>query len=68
MLRIPEGGGKTLQIIAMPEKGYTVSYLRAVVHHAKIYLRPLQKELDIEYVETEVSLQSSVCVYCMRMV
>ena len=36
LLRIPEGGGKVLDVIAAPESGYTVSYLRAVVHHAKI--------------------------------
>ncbi len=31
-----EGGAKTLQPIARPKNGYTVKYLRAVVHHAKI--------------------------------
>ena len=48
MLRVSEGGGKTLQVLAMPENGYSVPYLRAVVHHAKIYIRPLQKELSTE--------------------
>ena len=48
MLRVTEGGGKTLQVIAMPEHGYSVPYLRAVIHHAKIYLRPLQKKLSTE--------------------
>ncbi len=38
-----EGGGKTLQRIAMPRNGYTLKYLRCVVHHAKIYIRPIQK-------------------------
>lgn len=46
LLRVPEGGGKLLQVIASPESGYTVSYLRAVVHHAKIYIRPIQNNLD----------------------
>ena len=48
MLRLPEGGGKVLQAIACPKNGYSVPYLRAVVHHAKIYLRPLQKDLDTD--------------------
>lgn len=39
---------KMLQVIMCPKNGYTVPYLRAVVHHAKIYLRPLQKDLHIE--------------------
>ena len=47
LLRLPEGGGKVLQVIACPKNGYTVPYLRAVVHHAKVYLRPLQKDLDV---------------------
>ena len=54
MLRVPEGGGKGLQVIAMPEEGYSVPYLRAVVHHAKIFLRPLQKELNTESVAKDV--------------
>ena len=46
LLRVPEGGGKLLQVIASPESGYTVAYLRAVVHHAKVYIRPMQNNLD----------------------
>ena len=42
LLRTSEGGGKLLQVIASPENGLSVSYLRAVVHHAKIFIRPLQ--------------------------
>ena len=55
LLRVPEGAGKLLQIIASPESGYTVSYLRAVVHHAKIYIRPMQKSLCTEPQECRVS-------------
>ena len=38
-----------------PESGYTVSYLRAVVHHAKIYIRPMQIRLCTEPQECQVS-------------
>ena len=55
LLRLPEGGGKHLDVIASPEKGYTTSYLRAVVHHANIYIRPLQKSLSLEPIKEEVS-------------
>ena len=48
LLRVGEGGGKRLQVIACPPKGYTVAYLRAVVHHAIVYIRPLQRDLCVE--------------------
>ncbi len=48
LLRVPEGGGKMLDVIASPDSGYTVSYLKAVVHHAKIYVRPLQQDLSLD--------------------
>ena len=54
LLRVPEGGGKQLDVIASPESGYSVSYLRAVVHHARIFIRPLQKDLSLEPQKDEV--------------
>ena len=47
LLRIQEGG-KTLHSIETPKNGFTVPFLRAVVHHAVIYIRPLQKNLSTE--------------------
>ena len=55
LLRLSEGGGKILQSIACPKNGYCVPYLRAVVHHAKVYLRPLQKDLDVDDTEDDPS-------------
>ena len=54
LLRVPEGGGKHLDVVAAPEYGYTVSYLRAVIHHAKIYILPLQRDLSLEPEKDEV--------------
>lgn len=54
LLRVPEGGGKQLDIITAPESGYTVSFLKAVVHHAKIYIRPVQKDLSLDPAKDEV--------------
>ena len=48
LLRVPEGGGKQISVIAAPESGYKIQYLKAVVHHAKIYIRPLQRDLPLE--------------------
>ena len=54
LMRVPEGGSKQLEVIAAPETGYTVSYLKAVIHHAKIYIRPLQRDLCLEPVKETV--------------
>ena len=55
LLRLQEGGGKQLDIIACPPSGYSVAYLKAVVHTAKIYIRPLQKDLSLDQLEDKVS-------------
>ena len=55
-------------MIASPSSGYTVTYLRAVVHHAKIYVRPLQQDLSLDPVEDEVKplldLPRESCIKC----
>lgn len=40
-----EGNSWDLVVIPQPSKGYTASYLKNVVQHAKIYVRPLQQNL-----------------------
>ena len=50
LMRTPEGGGKILDVIASPESGYNVPYLKAVVHQAKIYIQPLQQNPVLEEV------------------
>lgn len=34
--------------IDAPVSGYTAAYLKAVVHHAKIYNQPLHEDLSLE--------------------
>ena len=55
LLRVPEGGGKELEVIKVPEGGYNTEFLRAVVHSARIFIRPLQKALDLRPQTSEVS-------------
>ncbi len=43
---------RTLEIIPLPPEGYTVSYLKDVVQQAKLYVRPIQKNLSLELVGT----------------
>ena len=45
MLRVSEGGGRVLRVIACPQNGYSVPYLSAVVHNAKVYRVPYKKIL-----------------------
>lgn len=54
LLRASELGSKQLEPIEMPSNGYSVEYIRAVVKSAKIYIRPLQRDLDITPIEDEV--------------
>ena len=54
LMRTSEGGGKQLEVIATPDSGYDVPFLKAVVHHAKIYIRPLQNNLSLSPLKKEV--------------
>ena len=60
LLRVPEGGGKDLEVIKVPESGYNAEYLRAVVHSAKIFLRLLQKALNLTPASSEVSTHVNI--------
>ena len=47
LLRTSERNNHTLDVIPPPLSGYTVAYLKSVARQAKIYVRPLQKDLDL---------------------
>ena len=57
LLRTEEGCPRELAVIPIPDGGYTVDYLKAVVHNAKIYIRPLQTDLSLD------PRPADVCVY-----
>lgn len=63
LLRADEGGCRELQPIEMPAGGYTCEYLKAVVHSAKIYIRPLQDDLNLEPCSTEVSEANAYSIH-----
>ena len=48
LLRTGEGGSRELEVVRMPAGGYTTEYLKAVIHNAKLYIRPLQSDLSVE--------------------
>lgn len=71
-LRAPETGSRELVVIEMPHDGYSVEYLQAVVKSAKIYIRPLQRDLDMRPLTKEVCcgikiVDGLACVACTMM-
>jgi hypothetical protein len=54
LLRASDTGGKDLVPIDIPHQGYSVEYLQAIVKTAKIYIRPLQRNLDASVAMDEV--------------
>ena len=61
LLRASDVGGKHLVLIDIPLDGYSVEYLQAVVKSAKIFIRPLQKDLDESPLEDKVCRFLSGC-------
>ena len=48
LLRTEEGNPRELSVIPPPRDGYTASYLKSIVQHTKVYVRPLQQDLVID--------------------
>ena len=50
LLRVGDQPGRRcdLEIIPVPPKGYTATYLKEVVRQAKVYIRPLQQNLSLD--------------------
>lgn len=67
LLRINDrGGAKILEVIIAPDAGYDVLFLKAVVQQAKIYIRPLQKDLSCSPSKEEVCVcSSSMCIHML---
>ena len=47
LLRTNERNTRSLDVIPPPPSGYAVEYLKSVAGQAKIYIRPLQRDLDL---------------------
>lgn len=48
-------GNRKLEIIPVPQEGCSVNFLRSVVHSAKVYVRPIQRDLDMTPSPSNVS-------------
>ena len=55
LLRASEGCPRELEVIPIPDDGYTAEYLKAIVYNAKLYIRPLQTDLSLEPCTGDVS-------------
>ena len=68
LLRANERNTRCLDVIPPPPGGYTVEYLKGVAGQAKVYIRPLQKDLDLSPTEGEgvvsVIYELKQCVLC----
>ena len=47
LLRSSDKGGKELILLDVPAAGYSAGYLKSILSSAKIYIRPLQRDLDL---------------------
>ena len=48
LLRLDENFRRVLEVIPSPPNGYNAEFLKESVHHAKIYIRPMQRNLPLE--------------------
>lgn len=48
-------GGRQLEEIPSPRQGCTTEFLKSVLHNAKMYIRPIQKNLDMTLTSSNVS-------------
>lgn len=56
LLRLSEVNRRTLELIPVPPSGYSAEYLKECVHQAKVYIRPIQRNLcEDELPSVEVS-------------
>jgi hypothetical protein len=64
LLRLNDAGGqrRELLLIQSPSEGYTVSFLREVLRQAKVYVRPVQRNLSLEVISKDAFLVG-VCVH-----
>ena len=61
LLRTAEGNNKKLSLIPLPSGGYNVTYVKSIASQAKVYIRPLQKDLSMSILTSDVV---SVSAYC----
>ena len=65
LLRTKHGTNRELCVIPLPKSGYTVHYIRSVAGQAKIYIRPIQKDLSLEPLLDNIEAEpNEKCLSC----
>ena len=64
LLRTVPNNNKELYVIPPPHGGFTVEYLKSIVSQAKVYIRPLQKNLSLDAPLLDITLVLK-CVSCI---
>ncbi len=67
LLRVPSRGRSELEQIPSPVGGYTTGFLKDVVKQARIYIRPIQKDLSLEPASTPLSVSGGRTYYSLRL-
>ena len=65
LLRASDFGGqrRELVLIPSPSEGYTVSYLKEVLRQAKVYVRPVQQNLNLIELSSSCDFKVRVPLY-----
>lgn len=68
LMRTKQNTNRELCVIPPPSSGYTVEYIKSIVSQAKVYIRPIQKDLSLiaEHEENDEMLGSAPSEMCMQ--
>lgn len=58
LLRVPCRGRSELEQIPIPVGGYSTAFLRDVVKQARIYIRPIQRDLPLAPISTPLTVSA----------
>ena len=59
LMRVAESDQRLLQLIPSPSDGYSAMYLKEVLRQAKVYIRPVQKDLSL--ISYDIPTNVQVC-------
>ena len=60
LLRTLPNNNKEICVIPPPAGGYTVEYLKSIISQAKVYVRPIQKDLSLDAILDDEPVSSVV--------
>ena len=67
LLRTQQSNNRELFVIPSQSGGYTVQYLKSIVSQAKVYIRPIQKDLSLSPILERKNEMVSILHYDMML-